>query len=1204
MISSFRPSPRQKVFPMTLSVVRFLSAVVLLGLAAADPTSAAAQTPQLVSLSVSPASFDTSAAPVPVTVTARITDSEGDYGGGGILYKPTCCADAQERFSSLAPGFSRISGDDFDGVYQSSIVIPQNSATGTWGIRAWIVDNLGHTLDLASADLATLGLQSTIENTAATGDGNGPVLEEFSISPTVVDAKSGPATVTFTMRVTDDWTGTAGGSVAVGHAIENGYTSMSVLCFDAAHRISGNANDGIYQCTYEVEQGALGMHTIHVIYPNDVVENRNEIHEPELQALGFPTRFLSGDCGNGTLDVPELCDDGNLDDTDGCESDCTPTGAVCGDGYLHATEQCDDGNLVDSDGCDSNCTPTGCGNGARTAGETCDDGNNLDDDGCESDCNLSVGILDPTYDSDGIADGSELNFGERVFLALQDDGSSVLAYSTYDGGQTLARLAVTRFTQDGALDTSFGTSGKVFTAMSVDVYAGGVVIQADGRIVVAGWPSTFTANDFILERYLSDGTLDPSFGSGGVAAAPPGTHGFPQELAVDGEGRILVAGGVSGETFLLARYLANGTVDSSFGDGGTVRDTSLSSAYTLAIQPDGKIVALSLGYDDGSGFAWRRVAVSRYLENGDPDTTFGDNGRTLFPLVRTQNPPGGLALQSDGKIVVGIDTTTTTASGFVALRLNADGSPDTTFHGDGISGVIDVDSRPGEHATGVVIGDDGKITLAGSRNYRDVAIARYLPNGSPDEGFVGKGWMTMGLADSYTVAEDIALDASGKLVITAPSQLLGGPATHLSVLRVLAGTCGDVHAAIADGEQCDDGNAADGDGCEADCTLTPVSQTVIAGGTASTGAEATASAPVQTAVMSPDGGLVSIAPVTEAAPLTGLKVVGLELQIEAPPATTDDPLVITLTIDVSALPPGITADRLEVLHNGEAIEDCTGTLSTASPDPCIHQRLTLPDGDVEITVLTSSASRWSMALSGLSRNEQDCVNEVGKASAAVAKAQGKVGAACLKAESGGSVADAETCLGLDGGGKVGAARTSIDAAVSDYCTAPPLFGISSAMIAGNASEGATRALPGDLLGEDIDVAAAIPGASKCQASALKAMQKLFDSEARLVLACAKSGLSGKSTLMTSADDLGSCLGSLGANPRFAKARASLAKAVDSHCPANPSSQLPGSCAAEEDSSSCLSARVTCRLCQMFNGVWALAADCDSVDNGFTEGSCQ
>ncbi|MEZ4307669.1 MAG: DUF4215 domain-containing protein [Polyangiaceae bacterium] len=93
-------------------------------------------------------------------------------------------------------------------------------------------------------------------------------------------------------------------------------------------------------------------------------------------------------CGDGTMEGPEACDDGNLTDGDGCDSNCTVT--ACGNGIVTMGEACDDANLTDGDGCDSNCTATACGNGVVTAGEDCDDNNLTDGDGCDSNCTVTA----------------------------------------------------------------------------------------------------------------------------------------------------------------------------------------------------------------------------------------------------------------------------------------------------------------------------------------------------------------------------------------------------------------------------------------------------------------------------------------------------------------------------------------------------------------------------------------------------------------------------------------------------------------------------------------------------------------------------------------------------------------------------------------------------------------------------------------------
>lgn len=323
---------------------------------------ALAQTaPALVELSFSPSPFDTSAGDALITLTARIVDADGDLNHAGVWLKPGCCQDSQERGFSFNSA-SRISGDGIDGVYQASFTIPQYSATGDWTVRAFAYDATFLWSEYDSAGLIGLGLPGTLENEAAIGDNSAPQIVELSISPLVVNTTHAPAMVTFTVRMTDDLTGMVSGAVVLQWHHEYGVQGWGVDCMSPSKRISGDALDGIYQCTFAVPQGTLGLFTLGPVYGTDAVGNTEFFLADELEALGLPFRFVNGDCGDGEPDAGEGCDDGNLDDDDGCQSDCTNTGAVCGDGYLHAAEVCDDGNVVDADGCDSNCRPTGCGN--------------------------------------------------------------------------------------------------------------------------------------------------------------------------------------------------------------------------------------------------------------------------------------------------------------------------------------------------------------------------------------------------------------------------------------------------------------------------------------------------------------------------------------------------------------------------------------------------------------------------------------------------------------------------------------------------------------------------------------------------------------------------------------------------------------------------------------------------------------------------
>jgi LPXTG-motif cell wall-anchored protein len=129
------------------------------------------------------------------------------------------------------------------------------------------------------------------------------------------------------------------------------------------------------------------------------------------------------------------------------------------------------------------------------------------------------------------------------------------------------------------------------------------------------------------------------------------------------------------------------------------------------------------------------------------------------------------------------------------------------------------------------------------------------------------------------------------------------------------------------------------------------------------GVGATAEDPVETYITVPNAGTVSIdeGPVTATAP-SGFQILAQQVNISAPAATVDDPLVIVFRLDSSQIPPGEDQNTIQIFKNGVQVASCTGPLGTASPDPCVSNRALLPDGDIEITVLTSTASAWNLGV--------------------------------------------------------------------------------------------------------------------------------------------------------------------------------------------------------------------------------------------------
>ena len=313
----------------------------------------------------------------------------------------------------------------------------------------------------------------------------------------------------------------------------------------------------------------------------------------------------------------------------------------------------------------------------------------------------------------------------------------------------------------GSLDTSFGTGGKQTTDFGGGPDIGqGSVVQPDGKIVVVGHAS----GDFALARYNADGSLDTSFGDGGKQTTDiAGGYDQGRALAVQPDGKIVVAGytDAGGGDFALARYNADGSLDTSFGDGGkqTTDFGDLDNqGNALALQPDGKIVVAG----STSGEGGYDFALARYNADGSLDTTFGDGGKQTTDFAGLDNQGNALALQPDGKIVVA-GHACVFGCDFALARYNADGSLDTTF-GDGGKQTTDFgDSYDQGHA--VAVQPDGKIVVAGFTDIGggDFALARYNADGSLDMSFGDGGKQTTDFGgDEFADAE--ALDPDDKIV--------------------------------------------------------------------------------------------------------------------------------------------------------------------------------------------------------------------------------------------------------------------------------------------------------------------------------------------------------------------------------------------------------------------------------------------------------
>jgi uncharacterized delta-60 repeat protein len=347
----------------------------------------------------------------------------------------------------------------------------------------------------------------------------------------------------------------------------------------------------------------------------------------------------------------------------------------------------------------------------------------------------------------------------------------------------------------GDLDQSFGTGGKLITGFGNNsAGATAVVLQSDGKIVAVGsifGDSTFNS-DFVLARYATNGSLDPSFGMGGVVVTDFfGDSDFPRAAAIQRDGKILVVGavlnGLASSDFGLARYNIDGSLDVSFGvdgkvacDFGQSRFDRYDSATGLALQDDGRIVVV--GYAAAGQNLDVHFGLARFNDDGSLDPSFGSGGLATTEFLG-QEVAMCVAVQPDGRIVLGGYAARNhfATTDFALVRYNTDGTLDNTFGTGGVA-INDFGNGMADYLWALAIQGDGKIVGVGETwtnippNHGEAsrfAILRYTASGSPDSTFAseGKQITAFGAGDLFARAEAVKIQRDGKIIASGSSQL-------------------------------------------------------------------------------------------------------------------------------------------------------------------------------------------------------------------------------------------------------------------------------------------------------------------------------------------------------------------------------------------------------------------------------------------------
>jgi uncharacterized delta-60 repeat protein len=375
-----------------------------------------------------------------------------------------------------------------------------------------------------------------------------------------------------------------------------------------------------------------------------------------------------------------------------------------------------------------------------------------------------------TVDFNGNPTPGEADQDSGLDVTVQPDGKIIVVGESYITA-TDTVMSATRLNANGTIDTTFATNGRFMqnVAVGISERAYGVAIQADGKILIAG--RTNSPRQRVVIRLNSDGSLDTTFGTGGIFQTPIGSPTFDEpEIAIQADGKVIVIGatrnGVTTDAFSVMRLNTNGTLDTTFdGDGEAVTVFQANDrAYGVKLQADGKIVVSGSTNNNGA------MALARYKTDGGLDETFDTDGKVTTSFPSSTALAYNLAIQPNGKIIAaGYARTLHTDAALV--RYNTDGSLDTTFGNNGSTtfGTTSNEIFWDIHLKGDKIIGTGNRTLVSPAGPDDFMMVRYNGNGTIDSNFGTSGVIYTDFNNTRDLGLTSAVQPDGKIVIAGYS---------------------------------------------------------------------------------------------------------------------------------------------------------------------------------------------------------------------------------------------------------------------------------------------------------------------------------------------------------------------------------------------------------------------------------------------------